>query len=155
MISFTRNSAIISKMDNVISHLLNEQVPDTVLIIQLLISVFLAILFLQSGIDKLVDWKGNLNWLKEHFATSPLGNRVPLMLGVVTILEVSAGLLSAIGFVTLILWEMKFWAFLGVLLSAVNLVLLFFGQRMAKDYAGAAVLVNYFILTIIGLFFLS
>lgn len=142
-------------MFDVISYFFNEQIPDTVFITQLLITLFLTILFLQSGIDKLVDRKGNFNWLNEHFANSPLRKHVPLMLGTVTILEISAGLLSAIGFVTLLIWGIKFWAFLGTLFSAINLVLLFFGQRMAKDYAGAAALVNYFILTIIGLLFLS
>ena len=33
----------------------------------------------------------------------------------------------------------------GAQLAALNIVMLFFGQRMAKDYAGAASLVPYFI----------
>jgi diacylglycerol kinase len=36
------------------------------------------------------------------------------------------------------------------LLCGINLVALIFGQRFAKDYAGAAVLVNYFILIMVG-----
>jgi hypothetical protein len=36
----------------------------------------------------------------------------------------------------------------GAQLSALNLVMLFFGQRIAKDYAGAAALVPYFLLSI-------
>ena len=142
-------------MDNVISYFFKEQNPDTVLIIQLLISLFLTILFLHAGIDKLLDRKENIKWLKEHFANSLLGNYVPFMLVTVTILEISAGLFCAIGYVTLIIWGIKTWAFWGTLFAAISLILLFFGQRMAKDYAGAAVLVNYFILTIIGLLFLS
>ena len=39
----------------------------------------------------------------------------------------------------------------GLILIGINLTALFFGQRYAKDYEGAAVLVNYFVLTIIGL----
>ncbi len=34
---------------------------------EILILIFLIIVFLQSGIDKVFDWKGNLSWLKEHF----------------------------------------------------------------------------------------
>ena len=41
-------------------------------LLQAFISAFLAILFLQSGIDKVVDRRGNLEWLTGHFAKSPL-----------------------------------------------------------------------------------
>ncbi|HMI84672.1 MAG TPA: hypothetical protein VK550_11310 [Polyangiaceae bacterium] len=37
-------------------------------------------------------------------------------------------------------------AALGALLSIAAILMLFFGQRLAKDYAGAAALVPYFIL---------
>jgi len=40
----------------------------------------------------------------------------------------------------------------GLIIVGINLIALFFGQRYAKDYEGAAILVNYFILTIIGIF---
>jgi hypothetical protein len=39
------------------------------------------------------------------------------------------------------------WATWGAQLAALNVVMLFFGQRIAKDYAGAAALVPYFILS--------
>jgi hypothetical protein len=40
--------------------------------LQIFASAFLAILFLQSGIDKIVDRRGNFEWLKAHFAKTPL-----------------------------------------------------------------------------------
>jgi hypothetical protein len=43
-------------------------------------------------------------------------------------------------------------AFWGALLSAVSLIALFFGQRMAKEYAGAAVLVAYFLLSLVAVY---
>src|SRR6266513_5321379 len=64
---------------------------------QALASAFLAILFLQSGIDKIVDRRGNLDWLKRHFAKSPLAGFVPAMVTIITIFEIAAGLLSAVG----------------------------------------------------------
>ena len=64
-------------------------------ILQVLVSAFLAILFLQSGLDKVVDRKGNLAYLEQHFARSPLAGTVGPMFLAVTILEVSAGALSA------------------------------------------------------------
>jgi hypothetical protein len=47
--------------------------------LQIFASAFLAILFLQSGIDKVVDRRGNLEWLKGHFAKSPLAGVVPAL----------------------------------------------------------------------------
>jgi hypothetical protein len=39
--------------------------------------------------------------------------------------------------------------------GAVNLVALFFGQRVAKDYVGAAALVPYFLLAISAVYLLA
>src|SRR5205823_6690049 len=109
-------------------------------LLQILVSAFLAILFLQSGIDKIVDRRGNLEWLKGHFAKSPLVGIVPAMVTAITILEIAAGALSAIGCVVIIFARGSIVAFYGAVISAIAIIALFFGQRMAKDYAGAAVL---------------
>ncbi|WNJ19803.1 DoxX family protein [Pontibacter sp. G13] len=118
---------------------------------RILFAAFLAILFLQSGLDKVVDWKGNLSWLKSHFANSPLSGIVPLLLGIVTITEVAAGVFSLIGVGFLLFTDNTAWAAHGAQLSALSLVMLFFGQRLAKDYEGAASLVPYFILAVLGI----
>src|SRR6266576_2544712 len=112
---------------------------DAIFIMQILVSAFLAILFLQSGIDKVVDRRGNLEFLKGHFAKSPLAGMVPLLVTVITVLEIATGALSALGCVLIILMRDSTVAFYGALLAAVSITALFFGQRMAKDYAGAAV----------------
>src|SRR5438046_7900653 len=124
-------------------------------LLQILVSAFLAILFLQSGIDKIVDRRGNLEWLKGHFAKSPLAGFVPAMVTLITIIEIAAGALSAIGCVVIILFRDATIAFYGAVISAVAVVSLFFGQRMAKDYAGAAVLVPYFLLTLAAIYLLA
>ena len=124
-------------------------------LMQIFASAFLAILFLQSGIDKVVDRRGNLEWLKGHFAKSPLAGVVSVLLMAITLLEVGAGALSAIGCLMLIVSRETTIAFYGAVSSAVALVALFFGQRMAKDYAGAAVLVPYFLLTLITIYLLA
>jgi uncharacterized membrane protein YphA (DoxX/SURF4 family) len=113
---------------------------------QLLTAAMLAICFLQSGIDKVVDFKGNLAWLTGHFSKTPFRGQVAPMLVVVTILECAAGILCAIGLVQIALDGTHKTALYGAELAALNIVMLFFGQRMAKDYAGAATLVSYFIL---------
>ncbi|GAB4332055.1 MAG: hypothetical protein OHK0038_07440 [Flammeovirgaceae bacterium] len=122
---------------------------------QILTSAFLAILFLQSGLDKVFDWKGNLSWLNEHFSKSPLKNFVPRLLAIITLFEVCSGVFSAIGSVMIVLGKESDIALLGALLSSTSILMLFFGQRLAKDYAGAATLVSYFILTIIAIILLG
>src|SRR4029079_16684278 len=121
-------------------------ISQAVYLMQILASAFLAILFLLSEIDKIVDRRGNFEWLKGHFAKSPLAGIVPALLICITILEVAAGVLSAVGGVFLILARDSIVAFYGAAISAVAVLALFFGQRIAKDYAGAAVLVPYFLL---------
>jgi uncharacterized membrane protein YphA (DoxX/SURF4 family) len=127
----------------------------TLYLLQLLVSLFLAILFLQSGIDKIVDRQGNLEWLKGHFAKSPLAGMVPFMFGILTLIELSTGILSAVGLVMLIVSHNATIAFYGAIISAVAITALFFGQRMAKEYAGAAVLVPYFLLTLVAIYLLA
>ena len=123
--------------------------------IQVLASAFLAILFLQSGIDKIIDRRGNLDWLKGHFAKSPLAGMVPLMVTVITIMEVAAGALSAVGCVLIFIRRDSTFAFYGAVISAFAILALFFGQRMAKDYPGAATLVPYFLLALAAIYVLA
>ncbi len=129
-----------------------SQLTDPQFSIKILSAIFLAVLFLQSGIDKLIDWKGNLSWLTGHFAKSPLGSVVPLMLGTITLVELLAGILSAVGVIMLIFYNDPAFALLGAQISALGIVMLFFGQRIAKDYAGAATLVPYFILCLLAIY---
>ena len=128
---------------------------SAIFLLQILVSAILAILFLQSGIDKVVDRRGNLEWLKGHFAKSPLSGIVPALLTAITILEIAGGVLSAIGCVVIIFSRDSIVAFYGAMISAIAILALFLGQRMAKDYAGAAVLVPYFLLTLVAIYLLA
>ena len=127
----------------------------TIFILQILNSAFLAVLFLQSGIDKVIDRRGNLQFLQGHFAKSPLAGMAPLLVTLITILEVSAGILSAIGCVLIVVTHDPTVAFYGALISALSILGLFFGQRIAKDYAGAAILVPYFLLALSAIYLLA
>ena len=124
-------------------------------LLQIFVSAFLAILFLQSGIDKVIDRRGNLEWLKGHFAKSPLAGSVPMMVTVITLLEILAGALSAIGCGLIVLMRDSTCAFYGAVIAALSIIALFFGQRIAKEYAGAAVLVPYFLLTLSAIYLLA
>ena len=124
----------------------------SVWLMQALCALFLAITFLQSGLDKVVDWKGNLGWLSGHFAKTPLRGMVPLMLGQITLMEVATGLLNAAAVVALVATGSARLAFWGAALAGLTFCALFFGQRMAKDYVGAAGLVPYFLVSLAALF---
>jgi len=114
----------------------------------LLAALFVAILFIQSGLDKVIDWKGNLGWLNGHFSKSFLAPTVPVLLATITVMEIATGITALAGIVYFLIagsTSVIFWA--GVL-GALSITALFFGQRIAKDYTGAAVLVPYFILVL-------
>ena len=123
--------------------------------LQLLVSAFLAILFLQSGIDKIVDRQGNLTWLTGHFSKSLLAGMVPLLFGALTIIELAAGALSGVGLLALLFTHNPMIAFYGAIVSAIAILCLFFGQRIAKEYAGAAILVPYFLVALVAIYLLG
>lgn len=122
---------------------------------EIILLLFLIITFLQSGIDKLVDWKGNLSWLKEHFSKSPLKNMVPLLLVILLIMEMIAAFLSIGGIYQILVHSKTQFALYGALFSCVSLLMLLFGQRMAKDYEGAKTIAIYFIPAMFLLFLLQ
>ena len=112
-------------------------------------ALFVAILFIQSGLDKVFDWKGNLEWLTGHFSKTFLARMVPMMLGTITLMEIVTGLAAATGIVYFLVPGSLIVVFAAGVLGAASLTALFFGQRIAKDYPGAAVLVPYFLLLLV------
>ena len=124
-------------------------------LISSLIGIFISIALLQSGIDKVLDRKENLSWLSDHFSDTILNKNVPLLLLIVTIIELLSGFLLFLGALYNIIISNSDLLILGFLTSSINFIFLFFGQRVAKDYDGAAVIVNYFILNMIGFLSIS
>ena len=124
-------------------------------ITEILLLAFLIITFLQSGFDKIFDWKGNVGWLKEHFSKTFMANMVPLNVAIVLILELIAGILCLLGIYQLIVNNDKTLGLFGAILSCVVLLMLLFGQRIAKDYDGARTIAIYFVLAIFAVFLLS
>lgn len=120
--------------------------------VQVFSAAMLAILFLQSGVDKLFHWKEEMVFQKQHFSKTFLRSTVPFMLVILTILELVAGFSSAIGVVMLFAHQGTTWAVFGAVISGITLIALFFGQRIAKDYAGAVSIVTYFILAMVALY---
>ncbi len=122
---------------------------------QILILLFLTITLLQSGIDKIMDWSGNLGWLKEHFSKSIFSGSVPLLLAIVLLMEMVSGILCAVGAFQFLVSGKSNMALCGALLSAVTLLFLLLGQRVAKDYEGAKTIVVYFIPTVFLIYLLQ
>lgn len=122
------------------------------LLLRGLSSLFVAILFIQSGLDKVINWKGEKAFYTSHFEKSILKGSVPLLMPVITISELAAGFLSGIGLLVYVFGGSTDLAILGMLLANLSILQLFFGQRVAKDFAGAATLVPYFLVTLVGLY---
>jgi len=118
----------------------------------LIAAAFVAILFIQSGLDKVFDWKGNLGWLTGHFSKTVLAGMVPMMLATITLMEIATGILATVGIIYFLATGSLNVIFISSILGSGSLTALFFGQRIAKDYPGAAVLVPYFILSLILMF---
>ena len=120
----------------------------------LILLAFLAITFLQSGYDKIADWNGNVSWLKGHFSQTFLKNQVPFALLTVLALEIVAGVLAIIGIAENIKSGATIIGDYACMVSCVTLLLLLFGQRIAKDYDGARTIVIYLIPALIGVYWL-
>lgn len=108
-----------------------------------------AILFIQSGLDKVIDWSGNLEWLTGHFSKTPFAGYVPILLAIITVKEILTGLISVVGLIYFFATGSLMIIFYGAALGAATLIALFFGQRIAKDYPGAVSIIPYFIIMLV------
>ena len=100
---------------------------------QMLIALFLGIAMIQSGFDKIINWKGNQSFLIEHFSKTFFSQFVTPLLLVVTILEVMGGIICFIGIGEVLINNNSQFIKVGLFIIALDLIALFFGQRFAKD----------------------
>ncbi|KGO89140.1 hypothetical protein [Flavobacterium suncheonense] len=121
-----------------------------------IILIFLAITFLQSGYDKIADWKGNVEWLKGHFSQTFIRNQVPASLALILVTEVLSGVFCVVGALQILITDghRSDFGLYGAILSCITLLFLLFGQRIAKDYDGARTIVIYFIPAILAVYWL-
>tara|TARA_Y100001980_G_C14439110_1_gene225659 strand:+ start:293 stop:679 length:387 start_codon:yes stop_codon:yes gene_type:complete len=124
---------------------------DPKTIAYILILAFFAIVFIQSGIDKVVDKKGNLSFLFSHLGKVFTRQLILLAFYTVTVLELISGLFFTVGTLQVLVYENKFFGEIGLVTGSFTLLILLFGQRSAKDYDGARTIAIYFIVSIIGL----
>ena len=124
-------------------------IPEKIAFIFVL--AFFLIVFIQSGLDKVFDYKGNLSFLNDSlgsFFSKPL---ITLALISVTILELTSGLLCLLGIVDVFFNDSNFIGLIGMIIGSVALLILLFGQRVSKNYDGAKTIAIYFILAMIGI----
>ncbi len=120
-----------------------------------LILILMSATFIQSAYDKSMYWKGNVEWLKGHFAETPIKNMVPLSLGIVLVLELATSVCCLSGLMELMISGGRTFGLYGGVLSCITLIFLLVGQRMAKDYDGARTIVIYFIPAVMLVYWLN
>ena len=130
-----------------------EILKDPNTIGQIAIVVFLSVVFLQSSLDKIFDWRGNHDWLKGHFSQSLLASVVIPMLLLITLIELATGVMALVGIFCLIFCTDGSYALIAVCLSLLAYLMLIFGQRIAKDYDGARTIAIYFGVSLLSLHF--
>jgi len=118
---------------------------------QIFIAIFLLIAFSQSSIDKIINRKNNQDFFDKHFSETIFKNFTSILLTIVTFLELVGALTLAYGIYYAFALKTTLWIFYGFVILAVTLIFLFLGQRLAKDYVGAADLVPYFTLIMLGI----
>jgi len=121
----------------------------------ILLLVFLALTFIQSSYEKLFYWQENLDFMKDHFAKTRLKNLVKLALIHLVILELISGILSVVGVIELLVNNGRTFGFYGAIFSSISLLMMLFGQRLAKDYDGARTVVIYFIPAVMAVYWLN
>lgn len=120
--------------------------------LKILVLLFVFITFLQSGLDKVTDWKGNISWLKDHFKDTAIRGMVPLSLLLVLVFEWLTTLATVLAFYEVWKGENNQWAVVSLVLAALTLMMLLLGQRLAKDYDGARTIVIYLMPVFFGLY---
>ena len=118
-------------------------------IVQILVSIFFSIVFFQSSIDKINDREGNLKFFDQHFKGTFFQKYTSISLNLLALLEITSAFLCCLGIFYKLLYYDSIFIYYGLLMSAIVLLSLLLGQRLAKDYAGAADITIYFILCIV------
>jgi hypothetical protein len=108
-----------------------------------------------SLIEKLTDWKGTIAYISEIFKTSFIKAFVKPLIAFLMLLEFLTFFFLIVGIYQLYISNNKANAILGCAFSAISIIYMLIGQRIAKDYPGATSLTVYFILSVLGVYLLS
>lgn len=117
--------------------------------------LFILITFGYSGYEKTIDWKGQILWLQKHFEHRFLYKYIPTLLGILIFLDAVTFLLCCIALIELLLYQQQFFGLMASSAAAIVLLCLLYGQRVAKDFQGAATISIYFGIIVLSLWLFS
>lgn len=119
----------------------------------LFVLIFHSIVFLQSGIDKIINWKGNLDFTSQTLSDKFPKPMVVFALISVLLLETFGGLFSIIGVLSdFIALDNPIFAQIGLSMCGIALLILLLGQRLSQNYVDAKTISIYFLVCMSGLF---
>lgn len=124
------------------------------LVLHILLLLFIVITFLTSTIEKVTDWKGQLEWFEKHFNETILRPKIAFFLKALIILDFITSALAVIGLITLLWNGDQTYGVYAHISAAITVLCMLLGQRIAKDYQGASSLSTYFLVLIFGLYLL-
>ncbi len=116
-----------------------------------LISAFLCITYFFSVFEKIKEWNGTIKYYNKLFKGKLSSSFILFSIYVIIIAEVSSILLLLYGNISFIYLESKIVLQYAFVTSAILLLFLLCGLRIAKDYQGAAQIGIYFLISILGL----
>ena len=120
-----------------------------------LVLLFLAVTFIMSTHEKLFHWTDTMAWMKPHFENTILKNYVPFATGILVLLEIVSSILCLVGIIELYFYDVRLFGFYGAVYSCITLLFMLFGQRLAKDFDGARTIAIYFVIAVLGVFWMS
>ena len=124
---------------------------EPIIINVILILSFFSIVFIQSGLDKVFNKKENLSFLYELLGKVFSKSLILVAFYSITLLEVASGFLCLIGVLEIIAYGSSTLGYWGLIVGALALLILLFGQRMSQNYDGAKTITIYFILAVFGI----
>ena len=124
---------------------------EPVIINIILILSFFSIVFIQSGLDKVFNKKENLSFLYELLGKVFSKSLILVAFYSITLLEVASGFLCLFGVLEIVLYGSSALGYWGLIVGALALLILLFGQRMSQNYDGAKTITIYFILAVFGI----
>lgn len=136
-----------------ISSALYYMLPD--LLLQSVSLLFVLTVLGQSGLDKALHFRGNLDYFRQQFKNTPFSPATGGLLAVITLMETGSAVLAAVGLFSLWTSGERMTGIFAMTLAASTFVCLIFGQRIARDYAGAAGITPYLAVAMLGLYAFS
>ena len=108
--------------------------------------LFLGITFGFSAFEKLADYKGTFRYYSSYFKDTFVARLLKWVLPFIIIVEIIVTILYFLGIFQFLIYNEGSLAFIASFLGSLLLLLFLIGQRIMRDYEGAARLGIYFLL---------